>query len=202
MRMASFWSSQLGSLRLCTEFGTIDIEPCEIAVIPRGGKIRVELGAGTRAARGYICENYGGAFTLPERSDRRQLHGEPARFPHACCGLRGQRWFLHHDGKVGRRDSGARSSGLDISQIDQVAKRLTSLNILGAHAVCHQAMAPALQHEASHIEVDLHAHRGLKRIDVSARHQKAHSPSACVWHDGDQLACSSRRADAVVAAET
>src|SRR5215467_15876173 len=68
MLMASFWSSRnLGSLRLCTEFGTIDIEPCEIAVIPRGVKIRVELGAGTTAARGYICENYGGAFTLPER---------------------------------------------------------------------------------------------------------------------------------------
>jgi homogentisate 1,2-dioxygenase len=34
-------------------------------VIPRGAKIRVELL--DKAARGYICENYGGAFTLPER---------------------------------------------------------------------------------------------------------------------------------------
>ena len=34
-------------------------------VIPRGVKIRVELIDGP--ARGYICENYGGAFTLPER---------------------------------------------------------------------------------------------------------------------------------------
>ena len=58
---------QLGNLRICTEFGTIDVEPCEIAVIPRGVKIRVELAAGTKAARGYLCENYGGAFTLPER---------------------------------------------------------------------------------------------------------------------------------------
>ena len=54
-----------GSLRLATEFGIIDIEPGEIAVIPRGVKIRVELKDGP--ARGYICENYGGAFTLPER---------------------------------------------------------------------------------------------------------------------------------------
>jgi homogentisate 1,2-dioxygenase len=36
-------------------------------VIPRGVKFRVELPAGQRAARGYLCENYGGAFTLPER---------------------------------------------------------------------------------------------------------------------------------------
>ena len=43
----------------------IDIEPGEIAVIPRGVKIRVELKDGP--ARGYLCENYGGAFTLPER---------------------------------------------------------------------------------------------------------------------------------------
>jgi homogentisate 1,2-dioxygenase len=58
---------QQGNIRLCTEFGIIDAEPCEIVVIPRGVKIRVELPKGTTAARGYLCENYGGAFTLPER---------------------------------------------------------------------------------------------------------------------------------------
>jgi homogentisate 1,2-dioxygenase len=56
---------QQGSLRLVTEFGVIDVEPGEIAVIPRGVKFRVELPGGP--ARGYLCENYGGAFTLPER---------------------------------------------------------------------------------------------------------------------------------------
>ncbi len=56
---------QEGGLRLATEFGIIDVEPCEIAVIPRGVKMRVELLSGP--ARGYVCENYGGAFTLPER---------------------------------------------------------------------------------------------------------------------------------------
>ena len=54
-----------GSLRIATEFGVIDVAPAEIAVIPRGVKIRVELKGGP--ARGYLCENYGGAFTLPER---------------------------------------------------------------------------------------------------------------------------------------
>ena len=57
---------QQGRLRLWTEFGIIDIEPGEIAVIPRGVKLRVEL-QGSGPARGYLCENYGGAFTLPER---------------------------------------------------------------------------------------------------------------------------------------
>ena len=57
---------QHGRLRFATEFGVIDAEPCEIVVIPRGVKIRVELN-GDAAARGYLCENYGGAFTLPER---------------------------------------------------------------------------------------------------------------------------------------
>ncbi|MGI4802402.1 MAG: homogentisate 1,2-dioxygenase [Janthinobacterium lividum] len=56
---------QQGHLRLVTEFGLIAIEPGEIAVIPRGVKFRVELPDG--AARGYLCENYGGALTLPER---------------------------------------------------------------------------------------------------------------------------------------
>ena len=56
---------EAGRLRLCTEFGVIDLEPGEVAVIPRGTKFRAELPAGP--ARGYLCENYGGAFTLPER---------------------------------------------------------------------------------------------------------------------------------------
>ena len=54
-----------GSLRLWTEFGILDIEPGEVAVIPRGVKLRAELPGGQ--SRGYVCENYGGTFTLPER---------------------------------------------------------------------------------------------------------------------------------------
>jgi homogentisate 1,2-dioxygenase len=56
---------QQGRLLFVTEFGRIDAEPGEIVVIPRGVKFRVELPDGP--ARGYLCENYGGAFTLPER---------------------------------------------------------------------------------------------------------------------------------------
>jgi homogentisate 1,2-dioxygenase len=56
---------QQGGLRLRTEFGIINVEPGEIAVIPRGVKFRAELLEGP--AQGYVCENYGGKFTLPER---------------------------------------------------------------------------------------------------------------------------------------
>ncbi len=56
---------QQGGLRFCTEFGVIDAGPGEAVVIPRGVKLRVELRDGP--ARGYLCENYGGTFSLPER---------------------------------------------------------------------------------------------------------------------------------------
>ncbi len=53
-----------GRLRLATELGRIDIEPQEIAVIPRGVRFRVELPDG--AARGYVCENFGALLRLPD----------------------------------------------------------------------------------------------------------------------------------------
>jgi len=55
---------QEGELRFHTELGIIGVGPGEICVIPRGVKFRVELEA--NAARGYICENYGLTFRLPE----------------------------------------------------------------------------------------------------------------------------------------
>ena len=57
--------AQQGRIRFCTEFGVIVIEPGEVAILPRGVKFRAELPMGP--ARGYICENYGGSFALPER---------------------------------------------------------------------------------------------------------------------------------------
>jgi homogentisate 1,2-dioxygenase len=56
---------QEGTLLVHTEFGRLQVAPGEIAVIPRGVRLRVELPDGL--ARGYICENYGAALTLPER---------------------------------------------------------------------------------------------------------------------------------------
>ena len=55
---------QQGRLLLHTELGMLEVAPGEIAVVPRGIKFRVELPDGP--ARGYICENYGALFRLPE----------------------------------------------------------------------------------------------------------------------------------------
>lgn len=56
---------QEGKLRFCTELGIIDLEPKEIAIIPRGLLYRVEVLEGP--CRGFVCENYGVPFTLPNR---------------------------------------------------------------------------------------------------------------------------------------
>jgi len=55
---------QQGRLRLATELGILEVEPYEIAVIPRGCRFRVELPDGI--ARGYVCENYGALLRLPD----------------------------------------------------------------------------------------------------------------------------------------
>ncbi|WP_299938943.1 homogentisate 1,2-dioxygenase [uncultured Nitratireductor sp.] len=56
---------QEGGLRIKTEMGIIEIQPGELAVLPRGMVFQVELMDGP--ARGYMCENYGAKFTLPDR---------------------------------------------------------------------------------------------------------------------------------------
>jgi homogentisate 1,2-dioxygenase len=77
---------QEGELRLWTEFGVIDIEPGEIAVVPRSVKMRVELRGGP--ARGYpVRELWRGAHPSGAWADRGQLHGQPARLPGTGRGL-------------------------------------------------------------------------------------------------------------------
>ncbi|MGV8940641.1 MAG: homogentisate 1,2-dioxygenase [Lysobacter sp.] len=55
---------QLGRLRIATELGVLEVEPQEIAVIPRGVRFRVELL--DDEARGYVCENFGAMLRLPD----------------------------------------------------------------------------------------------------------------------------------------
>ncbi len=55
---------QEGGLLFHTEFGALDVVPGEIIVIPRGVKFQVKLLH--NKARGYICENYGSPFRLPD----------------------------------------------------------------------------------------------------------------------------------------
>ena len=56
---------QLNGLRLRTEFGVLEIQPGDIAVIPRGVIFAADPIAD--CARGYVCENYGARFVLPDR---------------------------------------------------------------------------------------------------------------------------------------
>ena len=55
---------QQGTLRLATELGALEVAPGQIAVVPRGMKFKVGLQDGP--VRGYLCENYGALFRLPE----------------------------------------------------------------------------------------------------------------------------------------
>ena len=54
---------QQGVLTLVTEMGVLKAGPGHIAVIPRGVRFRVEVDG---PSRGYVCENYGAAFKLPD----------------------------------------------------------------------------------------------------------------------------------------
>lgn len=86
---------EMGGLTIHTELGVIEVSPGEVCCIPRGLKFRVELAEGgnptgregatiaergmrnaesdpkskiqnLKSARGYICENYGQQFRLPD----------------------------------------------------------------------------------------------------------------------------------------
>jgi homogentisate 1,2-dioxygenase len=73
---------ETGRLGILTELGLIQVGPGSIAVIPRGLKFKVEpaamnasnsgilppadAGGSDTVARGYICENYGAQFRLPD----------------------------------------------------------------------------------------------------------------------------------------
>ncbi|MGI4818556.1 MAG: homogentisate 1,2-dioxygenase [Janthinobacterium lividum] len=54
---------QEGAHRFVTEMGVIEANPGHIVVIPRGVRFRLEVEA---PIRGYICENYGAPFRLPD----------------------------------------------------------------------------------------------------------------------------------------
>jgi homogentisate 1,2-dioxygenase len=55
---------QHGAIRVLTELGILELKPGHVGVIPRGIKFRVELLG--ELAIGYVCENYGALFRLPE----------------------------------------------------------------------------------------------------------------------------------------
>ncbi len=54
---------QTGRLTITTELGVLEVAPGEIALLPRGMLFKVAVDG---PSRGYVCENYGAAFRLPE----------------------------------------------------------------------------------------------------------------------------------------
>jgi homogentisate 1,2-dioxygenase len=133
---------QLGRLRLATELGTLEVDPLEIAVIPRGLRFRVELPDGP--ARGYICENYGPMLRLPELG------------PIGSNGLAGARDFLAPVAAFEDRDDAHEivtkfagnlwSASVDHSPLDVVAwhgnlvpykYHLTTFNVIGTVSFDH-----------------------------------------------------------------
>ncbi|HEU4809349.1 MAG TPA: homogentisate 1,2-dioxygenase [Sphingomicrobium sp.] len=54
---------QQGALRLVTELGIVEVEPGSVALVPRGMKFSVEVQG---ESRGYVAENHGTPFRLPD----------------------------------------------------------------------------------------------------------------------------------------
>jgi homogentisate 1,2-dioxygenase len=54
---------QQGTLTVVSELGRFEVAPLQIALIPRGLRFRVELSG---PSRGYVAENYGQPFRLPD----------------------------------------------------------------------------------------------------------------------------------------
>jgi homogentisate 1,2-dioxygenase len=54
---------QQGSLTITTELGVLEVAPGEVALLPRGMAFSVAVDG---PSRGYVCENYGAHFRLPE----------------------------------------------------------------------------------------------------------------------------------------
>ena len=108
---------QEGALEIFTELGRLAVRPGEIALIPRGIRFRADPREG--AARGYVCENYGAMFRLPELG------------PIGSNGLAGPRDFLapvaayedidrRHE-IVAKFGGSLWSAGIDHSPLDVVA---------------------------------------------------------------------------------
>lgn len=54
---------QQGMLHVTTELGRLDAAPGHIVLLPRGMAFRIDVDG---PSRGYVCENYGAHFRLPE----------------------------------------------------------------------------------------------------------------------------------------
>jgi homogentisate 1,2-dioxygenase len=108
---------QQGRLHILTELGRLEVAPQEIAVVPRGIRFRVELPDGE--ARGYVCENYGAHFRLPDLGvigSNGLANPRDFLTPHA--------WFEDREGRfelVAKFQGNLWTAAIDHSPLDVVA---------------------------------------------------------------------------------
>lgn len=57
---------QVGGIALRTEFGLLQVEPCQVAVVQRGIRFSIDPLGSTPHIRGYILEVFSGHFELPD----------------------------------------------------------------------------------------------------------------------------------------
>ena len=110
---------QLGRLHFHTEMGILDVSPGEICVIPRGVKFRVVLAE--KQARGYICENYGQPFRLPDLG------------PIGANGLANPRDFLYPTAAFEDRDGDFRITAKFMGKLWSASIDHSPLDIVGWH---------------------------------------------------------------------
>ncbi len=97
-----WWCRSRAGCVITTELGVLEVKPGEIALLPRGMVFKVALPDGL--SRGYVCENYGAHFRLPELGpDRLERPGQCARLPGAGGGLRSGRRRAYETGQEVRR---------------------------------------------------------------------------------------------------
>jgi homogentisate 1,2-dioxygenase len=110
---------QQGALLLWTELGRLGVAPGELAVVPRGIRFKVELADGP--GRGYVCENYGHAFRLPELG------------PIGSNGLANARDFLYPQAEYERREGPARLVNKFLGRLWECVCDASPLNVVAWH---------------------------------------------------------------------
>ena len=109
---------QHGALTIRTEFGVIEAEPGEIAVIQRGIRFRVEVGG---PSRGYICENLGALLRPPDLG------------PIGSNGLANSRDFLTPVAAFEERDGGFELISKFLGKLYRARIDHSPLDVVGWH---------------------------------------------------------------------
>ncbi|MEC7701541.1 MAG: homogentisate 1,2-dioxygenase [Pseudomonadota bacterium] len=112
---------QGGEMIVRTEMGVLALAPEEIAVIPRGIKFAVDLADGISEISGYICENYGAPFELPERG------------PIGANGLANPRDFLYPVAAYEEFEGGCTQIAKFMGNLWEADLRSTPLNVVAWH---------------------------------------------------------------------